>query len=51
MNLPQQSKPILRYVSDLQPCSDESGIRAASIEDCYKLTGPARQLCLRMAEA
>jgi hypothetical protein len=51
MNLPKQSQPIPRDVIELQSYLNESSIRAASIEDCYRLTGAARQLCLAMAEA
>jgi hypothetical protein len=46
MKLPKQSSPVIRNISQSQPKVNDSGVSATGIEDCYKLGGAARQICL-----
>jgi hypothetical protein len=46
MKLPKQSSPIIRHLSQSQAKGNNSGVSAAGIDDCYKLRGAARDICL-----
>lgn len=46
MKLPKQSSPVIRNISQSQPKVNNSGVSAAGIDDCYKLQGAARNICL-----
>lgn len=46
MKLPKQSSPVIRNISQLQTGVNNSGVSAAGIDDCYKLRGTARDICI-----
>lgn len=46
MTLPKQSQPVTRTIIPEQSLTNNSGITPAGIDDCYKLPGASRKLCI-----
>lgn len=47
MKLPKQSQPIIRLHIAAQSYTQSGQLMPAGVDDCYKLSGPARQMCVQ----